>query len=371
MVALARLNAFVRDILGEWRAFRVADLFYAHRDVTILLLVALVGLSLAMLIARSAFGRRSRRNQVALPAILDWTRGTSFSVVRHSAFLLFVAGLPLFVMALTDPYTSLSQQEVSFPGRRIAVMIDASSSMLARFPTKTLGPTVAAGSPPPAAFFTTVAAAEAFIRQRINGKYRDLIGLVEFGDEAYVVTPFTNDYDNILLSLSLIGDWTEFMRFPDQGTTIGVAIQQGVDLFRAFNFLEASGNLLLLFSDGQDTQVTIKGTPVSEILAEARLARIPVYMVRTSYNKSLGSIVPDSIWKPAVEATGGRFYAASDESTILQAVREIDRLSTGRIAIRQYSTERPRFPIFALLAAALWTLAIALKLTVPYFQTFP
>ena len=54
----------------------------------------------------------------------------------------------------------------------------------------------------------------------MKGKYRDLIALIEFGDEAYVVTPFTTDYDNILLSLSLIGDWTEFMKFPDQGTTI-------------------------------------------------------------------------------------------------------------------------------------------------------
>ncbi|OFV90304.1 MAG: hypothetical protein A3H95_03285 [Acidobacteria bacterium RIFCSPLOWO2_02_FULL_64_15] len=371
MVALERLNTLIRDILAEWQTIRVADLLYAHRDVTVLMLVAIAGLSLVTLIARSAFGRRPGRHQVALPAILDWTRGTSFSIVRHGAFLLFLAGLPLFIMALTDPYTSLTQQEVTFPGRRIAVMIDASSSMLARFPTKTLGPKASAGSPPPAAFFTTVAAAETFIRQRINGKYKDLIGLIEFGDEAYVVTPFTNDYDNILLSLSLIGDWTEFMRFPDQGTTIGVAIEQGVELFRSFDFLSASGNLLLLFTDGQDTQVTIRGTPVTEILADARRARIPVYMIRTSYNRTLGSIVPDGIWKPAIEATGGRFYAASDESTILQAVREIDRLSAGRIAIRQYSTERPRFPFFALLAAGLWTLAIGLKLTVPYFQTFP
>ena len=53
-----------------------------------------------------------------------------------------------------------------------------------------------------------------------------------------MVTPFTNDYDNILLSLSLIGDWTEYMKFSDQGTTIGKAIDQGVALFRAFDFLD-------------------------------------------------------------------------------------------------------------------------------------
>jgi Ca-activated chloride channel family protein len=370
MVALERLIGFVRETLAEWSAIRAANLNYTERDTTFLLMAALVGLSLLLLLARSAIGRRPGRHEVALPAVLDWAGGSAFSMVRHGALVLALAGLPFFVLALADPYTSLTQQETTFPGRRIAVMIDASSSMLARFPTQTLGPR-GAGAPPPAAFFTTVAAAEVFIRQRINGKYRDLIGLVEFGDEAYVVTPFTNDYDNILLSLSLIGDWTEFMRFPDQGTTIGTAIEQGVDLFRSFDFLSAAGNLLLLFSDGQDTQVTIKGTPVTEVLAEARQAGIPLYMVRTSYNKDLGAVVPDSIWKPAIEATGGRFYVASDETSILRAVREIDQLSAGKIAIRQYTTERPRFQWFAFIAASLWTAAIALKLTVPYFQTFP
>ena len=46
------------------------------------------------------------------------------------------------------------------------------------------------------------------------------------------------------------------MKFPDQGTTIATAIEQATGLFKAFNFLDASGNLMVLFSDGQDTQVT-------------------------------------------------------------------------------------------------------------------
>ena len=52
------------------------------------------------------------------------------------------------------------------------------------------------------------------------------------------------------------------MKFPDQGTTIGLAIEQATGLFKAFDFLDASGNLMLLFSDGQDTQVTIHGKNV-------------------------------------------------------------------------------------------------------------
>src|SRR6266487_3786782 len=141
-------------------------------------------------------------------------------------------------------------------------MIDASSSMMARFPAATLN----RNAPNEATFFTTVAAAEAFMRQRIAGKYHDLIALVEFGDEAYVVTPFTNDYDNVLLSLSLVGDWDEYMRFSDQGTTIGKAIDEGVSLFRAFDFLNASGNAMVIFSDGQDRQVIVEGRRIQDIL---------------------------------------------------------------------------------------------------------
>ena len=89
-------------------------------------------------------------------------------------------------------------------------MIDASTSMRTPFKAQHLNRRAETD----ATFFTAVAAAERFLRLRINGKYRDLVALVEFGNEAYVVTPFTNDYDNILLSTSLIGDPVEYSLFP-------------------------------------------------------------------------------------------------------------------------------------------------------------
>ena len=367
MVTLDRLTAFLETSTDEWRAVRAATLLYAHRDVAIVALVILLGVALAAALMRAILPPKPGQDRVALPAVLEWTRGSSWSFTRHGALLLFLAGLPFFIVALADPFTAVTKQDVTFPGRRIAIMIDASSSMMARFPTEHLG----AKAPGQTAFFTTVAAAETFIRERMKGKYRDLIALIEFGDAAYVVTPFTNDYDNILLSLSLVGDWTEFMKFPDQGTTLGLAMEQGVELFRAFDFLAASGNVMIIFSDGQDTQVMINGRSVTEILAGATATKIPVYFVRMAFNKSVGGTVPDQIWKPAVEATGGKFYAASDESAILRAVHDIDTMSAGKVQVKQYTTEHPRFMIFALIATGLWTLAIALKLTLPYFQKFP
>jgi hypothetical protein len=94
-------------------------------------------------------------------------------------------------------------------------------------------------------------------------------------------------------------------------------------------------------------------------------------MVRTSYNKTLGAVLPDDIWRPAVEATGGKFYAASDESIIYNAIKDIDARSAGRVEIKRYSTERPRFAPYAFMAASFWSFALLLQLTVPYFRKFP
>ena len=155
-----------------------------------------------------------------VPALLGTMRPSYLSVVRHVPLVLFVAGIPFMALALADPFTALVTSEVSYPGRRIAVMIDASTSMRTPFKAATLNTRAETD----ATFFTTVAAAERFIRMRMARNYRDLMALVEFGNEAYVVTPFTNDYDNILLSVSLIGDPVEYSLFPDQGTIIAAAI---------------------------------------------------------------------------------------------------------------------------------------------------
>jgi len=216
-----------------------------------------------------------------------------------------------------------------------------------------------------------VGAAEHFIRLRMAGPYRDLMALVEFGDEAYVITPFTTDYENLLMSVSLIGNRIEWETFPDRGTTIARAIHQGVGLFRAFDFLDASGNLMVILSDGDDAEVRLDGRPLAEILDEAVEARVPVYFVRLQFSRKLGETISDAIWKSAVERTGGRFYAAATEPEIFRALADIDRRAVGTISVRRYSTDRTGFSPFALMAVILWTVAALSKLTVPWFRRFP
>jgi Ca-activated chloride channel family protein len=367
MIDLARLAARIRTDLAEWGLVRLEDLQYWHRSEARLLVSVLVAASLVLLIARLAFGRHDRPRGVVLPALLrSMSRGRGASLT-YLPLALFLLGLPFLALAVADPYTALVSRQASFPGRRIGLMIDASISMRTPFTAASLNRRAATE----ATFFTTVAAAERFVELRRKGRYRDLIGLVEFGNQAYVITPFTSDYDNILLSISLIGDPVEFNQFPDQGTIIAQGIEESVELFRAFDFLDASGNLMVIFTDGEDTNAQSKEKTLDQILGGAVEAKVPVYMVRTNYAQEEGQIIPDELWKPAVERTGGKFYAASDEASLLAAIEDIDRVSAGSIDLRMYSSQEPRFAMFALAALALWTAAAALKLGVPIFQRLP
>jgi Ca-activated chloride channel family protein len=363
---LSKLIEAIRRTLDEGASLHLSELHFVQHDQTRLWLLAVTGVALAALLVRVLMSGTSRSARVGLPALLPQFSTSSASFTRHGAWMLALIGLPFFALALADPRQPLVRRETAYPGRRISLMIDASSSMLSALPSTRL----ARNAPNQAAFFTTVGAARYFIELRMKGQYRDLVSLIEFGDQAYVITPFTSDYENILLSTSLIGDWNEFMSFPDQGTIIANAIDQGVGLFKAFSFLEAAGNVMVIFTDGVDAEVTEDGRSPFDVLRAASANRIPVYFIRVG-GSDAQKVISDDAWMNAVARTGGRFYNATDEGAIVRAIHEIDRASEGRIEMRQYSTEEPRFSAFALIAIACWTGALLLRFTMPLFRKFP
>ncbi len=365
MVPLTPILDTLRGTLDEWMRLRWADLHFVESGTAMLVFVVLLATASLLLIARHVGWRALHRRHVALPALLPVVRRSRLASSRHGAFFLFLAGVPFFAVALADPLTSFTRDDVSYLGRRIALLVDASTSMVMTFDTKQLK---TQGAP---TFFTAVAGAERFMRQRMSGPYHDLIALIQFGNEAYVVTPFTTDYENILLSLQLVSAPREWGRFPDYGTTIIQGIDQGTALFKTFDFLNASGNLMLIFTDGRDDQVTLRGQNLDTMVREAQRNKIPMYMIRTAHKMKFGDVKQDAIWQPAMVKTGGRFYAAPDEAAILKALDEIDRLSSGQINVREYTAQRPRFSGYALIAVGLWLTSGALRLGLPYFSTFP
>ena len=370
------LSSITAGVIAEWQAMRLSDLQFWQRDFAQLMVLALVASAVVVLMVRTAMIRRPGRHFLVLPAVIPvrslGRRPVRRSLgeggwTRHIPVVLFGVGLPFAVLAVADPYTSLVAENVTYPGRRIALMIDASDSMQTSFRAETLN----TRNDVQPAFFTTVAAAERFVELRRQGKYRDLMALIEFGSRAYVITPFTSDYDNLLLSMSLIGDPVEFSLFPDSGTVIASALEESIEIFKAFDFLEASGNLMVIFTDGEDTTRIVHGRSLDDILKSAVDNKIPLYFVRTNYEKDFGEGIPDAQWRAAVEKTGGRYYVAKNEATLIAAINDIDREAVGAISARQYSSQQPRFTLFALIAFACWTTAGALKLLFPAFARFP
>ena len=163
-----------------------------------------------------------------------------------------------------------------------------------------------------------------------------------------------------------MGEWENF---PDRGTVIAQAVEQAVSLFRAFDFLDASGNLMVIFSDGEDAEVTESGRNIDDVLSDAVKAKVPVYFVRISKGNTK---LPDALWQKAIAKTGGRFYTAVDEAAVLRAIREIDRAADrhGRGPRVQPPACRASRPT-RWRRSALWVLAAALRLLAPQFRTFP
>lgn len=368
------MDSFLRCVRLVWQILQSGwseDLTFpgyhwARADEAMLAAWGIGALGIVALVFRR-IRRGPGRSHVVIPSLVPLGDPSPYRLLRHVPLVLVLLGLLAFLLALADPLRSFVREEASVRGRRIALLVDASGSMGRRFEAPRLK------TKQNVEFYTAVSAAEHFVRLRMAARHHDLISLVEFAKQAYVITPFTDDYDTILMSLSLIGEPEEWMRFPESGTVMISAISQGVALFKLFGFLQATGNIMVMFSDAQDTQVIFEGRPLESILAEAREHHVPIYLIRTGYGKGMSAEpgTADPIWAQAVRETGGRFYAAASEDVILQALGEIDRAATGNIVRTRYGSRTPHFTPFMLLAVLCWSAALGARLSWRYFRQFP
>ena len=135
---LKDLIALVESAMAEWGDLRLDRLIFSQASTARLVVIGVMGLAAVVLLARAISKGRPGRRRMALPALVTSAAWSRASLTRHGALLVALAGLPFFILALGDPRTSLTRSEATFPGRRISLLIDASSSMLSALPSSRL-----------------------------------------------------------------------------------------------------------------------------------------------------------------------------------------------------------------------------------------
>lgn len=157
----------------------------------------------------------------------------------------------------------------------------------------------------------------------------DRIGLIVFGDKAYLQLPFTRDLKSAralvdLMEVGMAGPRTAI------GDAIGLAIKN-------FESSELDDQLLILLTDGNDT--ASKMTPINAAAIAAE-NDIVIYTIGVGDTEARGEDRVDFEALESVAArTGGAFFEATDESSLQQVYARIDELAVADVKTTEW---RPR-----------------------------
>ena len=157
----------------------------------------------------------------------------------------------------------------------------------------------------------------------------DRVGLIVFGNRAYLQLPFTRDLPmaRALVQLMEVG-----MAGPQ--TAIGDAIGLSI---RSFENSDVDDRILILLTDGNDT--ASKMTPVNAADIAA-LNGIEIYAIGIGDTQATGEDRVDFATLEAVAArTGGGFFRADDETALDGVYRRIDAAAAADVRTQSW---RPR-----------------------------
>ena len=179
---------------------------------------------------------------------------------------------------------------------------------------------------------TKVVASE-FIEKRVG----DRIGLILFGDQAYLQSPLTFDRTTVRILLA-----ESVVNLAGRATAIGDAIGLAVKRLSKNN----DDRILILLTDGMNTAGEIKPRKAAELAAKKGLK---IYTIgvgdRTSRDldeKSLNAIA---------KKTGGRYFRAHNIEELQQIYKILDELEPTE---KESKTYRPTWSLFY------WPLSIAM-----------
>lgn len=219
-------------------------------------------------------------------------QGSGSRQIRAVAPLAFLAvGWIALVVALAGPVTSLGNL-VRPSGHDIMIAIDLSASMGRQDGNRAT------------AFDSYRKAVDGYLEQLPPG---DRVGLIAFGEQAYLIAPLTHD------ASALSGYLDELtVGMPGRKTSVGIAVGLALKVFEPG---DEGRRTLLILSDGEDNAGDL---PAPDAALLARERGVVVHAVGIADAESGGG---STVLRQVAEITGGTFTTLSPDEPLAPASR--------------------------------------------------
>lgn len=279
---------------------------------------------------------------------------------RHSVFVSQALAIVMVAVVLARPQSSTNWENVTTEGIDIVIALDISSSMLAQD-----------FSP------DRLEAAKNVAMEFISGREYDRMGLVVFSGEAFTQCPLTTDR---AVLLNLFKDLKSGM--IEDGTAIGNGLATAVARLKDS---EAISRVVILLTDGENNRGEVAPVTAAEI---AKTFGIRVYtigvgthgtapyplQVQTPFGiqtqiRDVEVRIDEETLKEISAITDGQYFRATNNTTLEEIYKEIDKLEKSKIEVREFSRKSEEYMPFAIAGVLLLVLSLVLKTTL--FRNIP
>ncbi|PKN52455.1 MAG: aerotolerance regulator BatA [Deltaproteobacteria bacterium HGW-Deltaproteobacteria-13] len=308
---------------------------------------------LAMIILYIYFRIYKREASFELSSSKLIARRTTFRTATYKSLVVlrFLAILML-IIALARPGRGIDYTSVNDYGIDIMVCLDVSGSMRGEdFQPE-----------------NRLAVAKKVVKDFVNKRPHDKIGMIIFAGEAFLQCPLTTE-KNIIAD---INDEIDFDSVPADGTAIGDAIALAAS---RMTDSKAASKMILLITDGMNNRGQID-PETAAILCKGM--DIKVYTVgigkegEVTYpagpagpalfgKRKLINHFDERGLRKIADTTGAKFYRAESSGVLWQNITDIDRLERSIVETRVYHEFYDRFGWFLLLATVFFFTEIILR----------
>ena len=230
----------------------------------------------------------------------------------------------------------------NLPTRDLLLLVDLSGSMQQEDFTNTAGETV-----------DRLSAVKEVAGEFLERREGDRVGLVVFGDSAFLQAPFSTD---LSLTRRLLDETEIGMAGPR--TAFGDAIGLGIGLF---DESDVPAKTIIALTDGNDTKSQLPPVEAARVAAQRG---IRIHTVAIGDPTTVGEEkLDEAVLKEVAQTAGGNYFYAADREALEGIYAELDRIETREVKTVSHVPRRDLFywPVLAALLISLAEKALGLR----------